>query len=92
MPECDGAKTGPIRLAKWLVDEHAELHAGTKLALIETPAGRFAVLANGEGFLRKRLCDPGAELNTGMVIATVIADGENIPYGRPYSVAERAGP
>lgn len=79
----------PVHLVKWRVDEHAELHAGTKLAVIETASGRFAILANGDGFLRRKLCAPGSELHVGSVIATVNADGENIPYGRPYSLAER---
>ncbi len=83
---------GPVHLVKRLVDEHAELHAGTTIAIVETPSGRFAIHANGEAFLRKKLFAPGATIPADAVIATVNADGEKIPYDRPYSLAERIGP
>jgi pyruvate/2-oxoglutarate dehydrogenase complex dihydrolipoamide acyltransferase (E2) component len=78
-----------VRLLKWLVKDAQEIHAGTPVAILETPDGRFAVLANGDGFIRERLFPAGAELQTGTPMATVNADGEKIPYGKPYSLAER---
>jgi pyruvate/2-oxoglutarate dehydrogenase complex dihydrolipoamide acyltransferase (E2) component len=74
---------------KWLVRDGAALHVGTKLVIVETSAGRYAIATNGEGFLREKLFPAGAELSVATPIAVVNADGENIPHGRPYSVAER---
>jgi pyruvate/2-oxoglutarate dehydrogenase complex dihydrolipoamide acyltransferase (E2) component len=76
-------------LLKWLVKDAEEIHAGTPLAILETPAGQFAVLANGDGFIRERLFPAGTELRMGTPMATVNADGEKIPYGKPYSLAQR---
>lgn len=78
-----------VRLKKWLVEEHAELHVGTKVAIVETSDGGFVISANGDGFLREKLFPAGAELPPETPIATVNADGENIPYGRPSSLVER---
>ncbi len=77
-----------VRLVKWFVDDGAEIHTGTRLAAIETPTGTYFLLTNGDGFLREKLFPAGAELPPGTPVATVDADGENIPNGRPYSVAE----
>ena len=89
MPANDECKSQGFRLAKWLVQEGEEIHPRTALAILEGPAGKFAVLANGNGFLRERLLAVGMELHAGAPIATVAADGDQIPYGKPYSLAER---
>jgi|HubBroStandDraft_4_1064222.scaffolds.fasta_scaffold585287_2 pyruvate/2-oxoglutarate dehydrogenase complex dihydrolipoamide acyltransferase (E2) component len=89
VPVISDSSSQAVRLAKWLVKDHEEVHAGTPLAILESPKGRFVVLANGDGFIRERLFPVGAELQTGTPIATVNADGEKIPYGKPYSRAER---
>jgi pyruvate/2-oxoglutarate dehydrogenase complex dihydrolipoamide acyltransferase (E2) component len=81
-----------IRLVEWLVQDGEEFHAGTRLAIVETASRRFAVMANGDGFVREKLSPVGAELSLGTSIATADADGENIPYGRPYSIAEWIDP
>jgi hypothetical protein len=47
------------------------------------------VLANGDGFLSERHFPLGAEIESYMPIAVIVADGENIPYEKPYSLAER---
>jgi pyruvate/2-oxoglutarate dehydrogenase complex dihydrolipoamide acyltransferase (E2) component len=78
-----------VRLVKWLVEDGAEVHPGTRLAIIEASTGSFVVLTNGAGFLREKLLPTGAELPPGTPIATINTDGEKIPYGRPYSIAER---
>jgi pyruvate/2-oxoglutarate dehydrogenase complex dihydrolipoamide acyltransferase (E2) component len=54
-----------IRLVKWLVKDGSEVHVGTKLAIVETPVGKFVILANGDGFLREKLFPAGAELPRG---------------------------
>ena len=58
-------------------------------SLIEAAVGRFAVSANGDGLLRKRLFPVGAEIESSVPIAVIAADGESMPYGKPYSLAER---
>ena len=50
---------------------------------------RYEVRANGDGFLRKRLVKKGSVVPTATPLATIDADGENIPYDRPYSIACR---
>jgi pyruvate/2-oxoglutarate dehydrogenase complex dihydrolipoamide acyltransferase (E2) component len=88
IPSFSESKPQTIRLVEGLVKEGEEFRTGTRLAIVETPGGRFAVLANGNGFLRERLSRVGAEVDSGTPICTVNADGEDIPYGRPYSTAE----
>ena len=48
IPESDGKA---VRLVRWLLKERAEFHAGTEIAILQTPAALFAALANGEGFI-----------------------------------------
>ena len=78
-----------IKLEKWLIKEHAELHAGTAVAVIVASGVRYEVQANGEGFLRTRLVGKGETISQSTPLAIVAAEGENIPYGKPYSVARR---
>jgi pyruvate/2-oxoglutarate dehydrogenase complex dihydrolipoamide acyltransferase (E2) component len=89
VPAISDSSGGAVRKVKWLVKDHEEIHAGTPLAILESQKGRFALLANGDGFIRERLFPVGAELQMGTPMATVNADGEKIPYGKPYSLAER---
>jgi pyruvate/2-oxoglutarate dehydrogenase complex dihydrolipoamide acyltransferase (E2) component len=88
--EESGKESRNVRLVSWLVDEGTEVHTGTTLAIIETDSGsRYEVLANGDGFLRKRLFPVGADVPTTSPLATIAADGEKIPYDRPHSTARR---
>jgi hypothetical protein len=89
VPAVPVANPGTLRLLNWLVEEEEEFHAGTPLAILESSGERFAVLANGDGFIRDRLFPTGAELKAGIPMAIANADGESIPYGRPYSIAQR---
>jgi pyruvate/2-oxoglutarate dehydrogenase complex dihydrolipoamide acyltransferase (E2) component len=43
---------------------------------------------NGKGFLRKTPFNPGTRVKIGDPIAIIGADGEDIPYGKDYSVLE----
>lgn len=78
-----------LRLTTWLVQEGDGFHSETCLAMIECSLGRFAILANGDGFVGAKLVSAGASLRVGDPIATAIANGEDIPYRQPYSLAER---
>jgi hypothetical protein len=44
-------------------------------------------MTNGDGFLRERASSQGESLRVGETLAVINADGENIPYNRPYSLA-----
>jgi len=61
---------------------------GTALAVIQTPAGLYRILANGPGFFSKQLVKEGAKLSVSDAIGVISANGEDIPYGKPYSLAE----
>lgn len=92
IPTLPEAEPTVVRLVKWLVEDGAEVHVGTRLVIVETQSGRFAIRTNGVGFLREKLFPAGAELPSVTPIAVVEADEENIPYGRQYSIAERLNP
>jgi len=88
-PKLGDPQPGTVRITAWLLDEGAEVHRGTEVAIIETTSGRYALSANGEGAFRERLFQAGAEIESFTPIAVIEADGENIPYDRPYSLAKR---
>ena len=88
IPKLDDPQPKIVRLVQWLLDEGAPVPRGTRIAIIEAQDGRYAVLANGDGLLREKRFLPGAEIALSTSIAVIAADGENIPYGRPYSLAE----
>ena len=89
VPIIDNPQPTTVRLVKWLVGPGTEVHRGTKIAVIESPTGRYAVMTNGEGFLREQHFPAGAEIESSIPIGTIAADGENIPYERPLSLSER---
>jgi pyruvate/2-oxoglutarate dehydrogenase complex dihydrolipoamide acyltransferase (E2) component len=85
----DSQQQPNVRLVRWQVDEGAVVHQGTVLAMIEVDSAMYEVLANGHGYLREKLFPDGAVVSLSSTLATVNADGENIPYNRPYSIARR---
>jgi pyruvate/2-oxoglutarate dehydrogenase complex dihydrolipoamide acyltransferase (E2) component len=89
IPDLGETEVGHLRLLKWLIEEGAVVHAGTRLAVVGTKSAAFAILANGEGLFREKLFPSGAELHVGTSIGVIAADGESIPYGKPSSIAER---
>ena len=76
-----------ITLDQWLVDRHDRLSSGTAVALASVGETHFEVLANGDGIFGEPLVMAGSTVAPGESIAVVYADGESIPYGRPYSLA-----
>jgi pyruvate/2-oxoglutarate dehydrogenase complex dihydrolipoamide acyltransferase (E2) component len=68
----------------------APVSAGTAVAQIESAGKVWDVMANGDGFLWEKLVEPGQVLRGNEKIAMIAADGENVPYGRPYSSAQFA--
>ena len=89
IPALGEPRPANVRITEWLIGVDDEVHRGTRIAVIEAPTGRYVVLANGEGVLRELHFPAGAEIDFVTPIAVIAADGENIPYGRPYSLAER---
>jgi pyruvate/2-oxoglutarate dehydrogenase complex dihydrolipoamide acyltransferase (E2) component len=79
---------GSLKLVSWLIEEGALLVRGTPVAIVSTENSSYEVRANGDGVLRKRLVSEGQAIQEGSALATIGADGENIPYGKPYSTCE----
>jgi pyruvate/2-oxoglutarate dehydrogenase complex dihydrolipoamide acyltransferase (E2) component len=88
IPVLEEPQPETARLTRWLVDEGTEVHRGTKVAILKTAGGYYAVVANGDGVLRTKLFPVGADIESFNAIAVISADGENVPYDRPCSLAE----
>jgi len=80
--------SGGVRLKRFMVDEGEWVQAGSAVAELESTRAVIQVLANGTGVLRKRAAQPGATVRAGDALAVVEADGEAVPYDRPYSLAD----
>lgn len=58
---------------------------GTAFARCHDGSGSCVLLLNGPGYLSsKPRLKAGDRLTAGMVVAYFNADGESIPYGKPY--------
>jgi len=79
---------GGARLKRFMVDEGEWMEAGRAVAELESARAVIQVLANGTGVLQKRAAQPGATVRAGDALAVVEADGEAVPYDRPYSLAD----
>jgi len=77
-----------VRLIRFRAKEGEWVEAGTQIAKLEASQYVIWVLANGSGILAERVAAPGAILRVGDELAIIRADGESIPYDRPYSVAQ----
>ena len=75
-------------LFRSLLDLRSPVSAGTAVARIELSGELFDVIANGEGFLCEKLREPGDRLKKRDNIGMIAAEAENIPYGKPYSLAQ----
>lgn len=85
----DGSSDRSVKLEKWLMREHGAIHKGSAVAIIVASGVRYEVRANGDGFLQERLVKKGKTVLLSRPLAIIAADGESIPYGKPYSVADR---
>ena len=81
------ASASEVRLVRWLVRDGARVDAGDAIAVVAHDDAAFEVTVTGRGFVLERVVREGAVLRPGAPIAVVAADGEDVPYGRPYSVA-----
>mgnify|MGYP003676478769 CR=1 FL=1 len=70
----------------WLDDVwESYVPAGTAFAIAHDSRGSCELCLAGPGFLSTRpKLQPGDEIRIGTIVAYFSADGEDIPYGRPY--------
>jgi hypothetical protein len=81
----------PARVQRWLATKGSLLDAGDPLVQVEM-GGRVYVLAPTFHCMLVGGALERAELAEGDLLAQLAADGEEIPYGRPYCKAQLAGP
>lgn len=86
-PELPAAAGKEATLIEWLRPVHAWVEARDPIARVRCGADEFEVLVNGPGVLAEHRRSVGATIRTGDVLAIMHADGESIPYGKPYSLA-----
>jgi len=83
------ASQHPLRMVRHLVAGSTWIEVDTPIAVISAGEANYEVLANGPGILHEFLKEPGSHLSADENIAIIHADGESIPYGKPYSKARR---
>jgi hypothetical protein len=79
-----------IRFERWLVRRRDFVDVGSPLAVVTFGAERFEVLANGHAMVARLISKPGQAVPLGAPLAMMHADGESIPYGKPYALSRRA--
>ena len=67
---------------------HDELMPGQVFAYAHDKLGKIKLLANGDAFLLKKIAKTGQKICPDDTIAEFGADGENIPYDKPYCIVE----
>jgi len=85
----DLASATTIRLKEWLLNPGDFVDAGFGLALVQADGTLFEVCANGRGLLDRHSVAEGDEISDRGNVCVIAADGENIPYNRPYSTSRR---
>jgi len=83
-------QSGIVQLKSYLVREGDKVSIGTPVALIENHWAVLKLKANGDGIVRRTIFDPGTHVKVGDPIAVINTEGENIPYGKDYVLAEVA--
>lgn len=81
----------PARVQRWLATEGSLLDAGDPLVQIDM-GGRCYLLAATFHCMLVKGAPESAELSEGELLAQLAADGEEIPYGRPYCEAHLVAP
>ena len=74
-----------VLLKEWLLNPGDYVNVGYGLALLQTGQGLFELCANGEGFVHCHSVNKEEEILNREEVCLLAADGEKIPYGRPYS-------
>ena len=78
-----------VRLIRWLVSARGRVDAGDAIAVVARADGSFEVAVTGSGYVLERLVSEGEVVRPGAPIAVIGADGEDSPYGRPYSAVRK---
>ena len=65
-----------------------ELVPGQVFAYAHDKLGKIKLLANGDAFLLKKVAKTGQKISSDDIIAEFGAEGENIPYDKPYCTVE----
>jgi len=77
-----------VDLKQYLVAEGDAVKVGTPIAVIENYWAKMLLKANGKGAVMKMTLRSGVTVKVGDPIVTISADGEDIPYGKPYALLE----
>ncbi len=80
--------TEPLRFHSWLEEAFRRVLAkGAPIARAVSSQGSGHLITNGEMFLKSHASlAEGDVLNDGDYVASGVADGDQIPYGKPYCV------
>ena len=87
LPELAQADVQHAVLVEWLRPVRAWVEAQDAIVRVRCGAAQYDILVNGPGVLAEHRRSVGATLRPGDVLAIMHADGESIPYDRPYSLA-----
>jgi len=77
-------------LEKQLIQKRTFIEPNTAVALVTIGEKKVILRAVGRGLLAAWHVKAGEPVSMGQTFARMNADGEDIPYGRPYVVAETA--
>ncbi len=81
-------QSNSVEVGEYLLKEGDPVKPGTPIAIVENYWAKMRLKANGLGVLQRTFFKPGAQVQIGDPIAIIGADGENIPYGRDYTLLE----
>ena len=87
VPELPAADDGETILLEWLQAANTWVEMGDPIARVRRGAREYDILVNGPGILAEHRRSIGATIRGGELLAIMHADGESIPYGKPYSLA-----
>jgi hypothetical protein len=77
------------KLVAQIVAKGSCIEANSVIAIIENNEGRSLLRNAGPGVLSGWFICPGEAIAHGDQLARMLADGEDIPYGKPYLIVER---
>ena len=75
-------------LDEWLVEKKTMISKGDLLFSISCGGRLHVFSSNMPCLLAEKLIDAGACVKSGQPIAVAWAEGEDIPYGKPYVIEE----
>jgi pyruvate/2-oxoglutarate dehydrogenase complex dihydrolipoamide acyltransferase (E2) component len=81
-------RSNRVEVREYLLKEGDLVAPGAAVAIVENRWATIRLKANGYGILQKTIFSPGTDVQINDPIAVIGADGENIPYGKNYSIAE----